>query len=101
MQGPAWYQDGMYAEYTGPPLKLQVIPDSHKPPKPLAESQCRSFLSFTMAGREEESLHPESPFSNIDFVHAPLWVGPLPEDESALERCSSSLDPNFIPPAPI
>ena len=65
---------------------MQIVPDSEKPPKPPPESQCRSFLSYTLAMDSSKSLHPEAPYSNIDDIDAPLWEGKLPDNEDSLER---------------
>jgi hypothetical protein len=87
MQGPGWYQDTVfYPVSMAPPFPVETIPNRDLPPKAASESQCRSFLPYTLAKDPIESASPEAPYSNIDDIEAPLWNGPHPCNEDDLER---------------
>ena len=65
-----------------PPFPIALVPNDKKPPRPMAESQTRPFMPFSMT----DKLVPSSPYSNVSGLDAPPWSGPLPEHESHLER---------------
>jgi hypothetical protein len=87
MQGPSWYQDTeFYPVSMVPPFPIEKVPERSRPPRAVSESQCRSFLPYTLAKNPMESACPESPYSNVDDIDAQLWDGPLPCNEDDLER---------------
>ncbi len=68
---------------TKPPFPIESVSDD-KPPPPLHESQCRSFMPYTLTRLDGKP--PSSPFSNMDTIKAPNWIGPLPDNEEHLGR---------------